>query len=365
MKNPFNPSFGKVPVVFLDRSKLSSRIVNELSDPNSPYQTSLIYGQRGSGKTSLMTDVAYKLNQDKSWIVIDLALNSNLLDNLVSQLQNKLITLDIIKSVDLNFSLGPVSMGVNLEKNQLKFDYQLAIEEALTYFQKRNYKVLITIDEVKRSLQLRNLISYYQIMVRKNLPVALIMAGLPENVSELQNDNVLTFLLRANRIILNPLNNYSVRESYQKVFTHDFMHVDNKAILIMTKWVDGFAYAFQLLGYLVWEEASKTGELTNATVLNAKDDFLLNLNRNVYFKVYSDLTMREKEYVKAMAKMDHNSVKNSELSKALGKPANYLSVYRRKLIDSQIIKSSEYGYVEFALPFFKDFVEEQIFFEEE
>ncbi len=53
--NPFNPSFGKMPSIFLKRGSLSQRIINELNRENSPFQTSLIYGQRGSGKTTLMS----------------------------------------------------------------------------------------------------------------------------------------------------------------------------------------------------------------------------------------------------------------------------------------------------------------------
>lgn len=50
MENPFNPSFGKMPSVFLNRDSLTQRIVNELNRVGSPFQTSLLYGQRGSEK---------------------------------------------------------------------------------------------------------------------------------------------------------------------------------------------------------------------------------------------------------------------------------------------------------------------------
>lgn len=47
----------------------------------------------------------------------------------------------------------------------------------------------------------------------------------------------------------------------------------------------------------------------------------------------------------------------------MGQKPGYISVYRRKLIDDQIIMAS-YGYVQFMLPFFDRFVEEQIMFDE-
>lgn len=38
MNNPFNPSFGKVPNIFLDRAHAVTKLSTELQDPNSPYR---------------------------------------------------------------------------------------------------------------------------------------------------------------------------------------------------------------------------------------------------------------------------------------------------------------------------------------
>ena len=42
------------------------------------------------------------------------------------------------------------------------------------------------------------------------------------------------------------------------------------------------------------------------------------------------------------------------------KGPNYIAVYRRKLIDDQIIKPNGYGYVSFLLPYFDKFVEQEM-----
>lgn len=65
MENPFNPNFGKMPSVFLNRDSLTQRIVNELNRVGSSFQTSLLYGQRGSGKTTLMTEVSNLISRYK------------------------------------------------------------------------------------------------------------------------------------------------------------------------------------------------------------------------------------------------------------------------------------------------------------
>ncbi|WP_431814330.1 hypothetical protein [Limosilactobacillus portuensis] len=37
MNNPFTPSFGTVPNVFLDRDSLSQRVITELNSDNLPF----------------------------------------------------------------------------------------------------------------------------------------------------------------------------------------------------------------------------------------------------------------------------------------------------------------------------------------
>ena len=47
MNNPFNPSFGKVPPIYIDRTAQIEELVSELRNPDSPYQTTLVYGNAG------------------------------------------------------------------------------------------------------------------------------------------------------------------------------------------------------------------------------------------------------------------------------------------------------------------------------
>lgn len=60
-KNPFNPSFGRVPRLFLDRSKIVKQLEEDIQDPDSPFLTTLVYGMRGSGKTTLLTDISHNM----------------------------------------------------------------------------------------------------------------------------------------------------------------------------------------------------------------------------------------------------------------------------------------------------------------
>lgn len=362
MENPFNPSFGTVPSVFLDRNLLSKRIVTELNNDNSPFQTSLIYGQRGAGKTTLMTDIANELKKDPHWQVVNLVLDDDLLESLISQLQEKLVDMKILKDFDLKIAFKGIQLDTKLSKSTIQKSFQTVFRRLLEKFTQKNVKVLITIDEVRTTSLLKKLISCYQIMLRDNLSVALLMAGLPENISEIQNDDVLTFLLRANRITLNPLDVESIKTSYARIFRSAGYQVEAPTLLYMTKQTMGFAYAFQLLGYLVWQTSEKQArkEITIDTVKNVLDTYVSELFRNVYHKIYHEMSMREREFVQAMVKTGQEKVKAQQIGQAMDKQPGYVSVYRRKLIDDQIITPAGYGYVHFMLPYFGQYVEEQL-----
>lgn len=365
MENPFNPSFGKMPSVFLDRDSLSQRVINELNRGNSPFQTSLIYGQRGAGKTTLMTDVANELRK-QGWVVVDLILDDDLLASLISQLQAHLVRLHLLKKVDVKVNLMGLQVGAELAGQNENSNFQTLFHSLLEKFTGKGINVLLTIDEVKATPLLRKLISCYQVMLRDNLDVSLLMAGLPDNVSEIQNDDVLTFLLRANRITLNPLDIESIKNSYRQIFTKAGFSLSKEVLLFMTKQTLGFAYAFQLLGYWVWQTAARQADkvISIETIQNVLDRYISDLNRNVYYKVYNELTPKEREFVRAMVKTGDSRVKMQAIEQVMGKKANYVAVYRRKLIDEQVICPAGYGYVRFLLPYFADFVEQQLILDE-
>lgn len=74
--------------------------------------------------------------------------------------------------------------------------------------------------------------------------------------------------------------------------------------------------------------------------------------------------MREREFVQAMVKTGQAKVKAQTICQLMGKAPNYISVYRRKLIDDQIIMPAGYGFVQFMLPYFDQFIQEQILLDE-
>ena len=76
------------------------------------------------------------------------------------------------------------------------------------------------------------------------------------------------------------------------------------------------------------------------------------------------MSEREKEFLQAMVKSKQHKVKSQVIGNLMEKGPNYIAVYRRKLIDDQIIKPNGYGYVSFLLPYFDKFVEQEMILDE-
>ena len=70
MRNPFNPTFGDVPQLFIDDGE-SERLVELIQ--NSDFARSFfVTGVRGAGKTSFMSKVMKKFAEDKNCYAINL-----------------------------------------------------------------------------------------------------------------------------------------------------------------------------------------------------------------------------------------------------------------------------------------------------
>lgn len=353
--NPFDPNFGKVPKIYLGRQKIVDDIVQSLENGTGPYQTSMIYGMRGVGKTSLLADITSILAQKDNWIVIYLAMTNDLLATLIQSIYqevNSTIKKALNKIDGVKFSAFGFELELHVSDSQST--HQVLLEEMLKVLKKHGQSLLIAIDEVKETPEIVNLASIYQIMVLKKYPINIMMTGLPKNVSELQNNDVLTFLLRSGRVPLGPLDLFDIKYRYQKAFERGNKEIDTDALMKMTKLTKGYAYAFQDLGYYVWQNSADY--VTEQTVEKSIPSFKNDLFRNAYTKIISELSPVDRKFLFIMAHNSKNIVDISYIRKQMKKSSNYISQYRQRLMDSQVIIDAGYGKVAFSLPFMKDFL---------
>ena len=182
----------------------------------------------------------------------------------------------------IDISLTGFGIGLSGSKNER--DNVSKIESLLEYTKKKNKRIIITIDELISNESMKVFASQFQIFVRKEYPVYLIMTGVYENIYAIQNDSQLTFLLRSPKIIMEPLSIQQIINQYKKIFELD----ENTAIKIaaITK---GYALAFQALGYLYWEYKD---ELLFEQILEKFDELLGDF---AYRKIWESLSATDKK----------------------------------------------------------------------
>lgn len=362
--NPFNPGFGKIPPIYLKRTEDIQTVTDNLGNPNSPYQTTLIYGMRGTGKTAFLTDISHETEKRDHWIVVNLVPGNPLLPTLIDSIYRKAAT-PLQKAFQMiqGISVSAFGITINTAPGVKASDqqYQNLLEIMLQKLKESKTWLLITLDEAKSTPELRQFASVYQLMLRENYLVTLLMSGLPQYVSQLQNDDVLTFLLRAGRITLAPLDLWAVRENYAKAFAGN-RTISDELLIKITRLTGGYAYAFQLLGYYLWENSENA--ITEKTIDKTLPMYKTDLYRNAYAKMYQSLSRMEQEFIKTMAGIGE-SASIHDIQDKMHKEKNYISMYRKRLIDTQLIISPQRGILKFSLPFFRDFViENQLLFEE-
>ncbi len=333
--NPFTITFGKEPNRIISRYEDVDTIISSFSADNPVCQTFLIEGIRGSGKTVLMTTVAKKLGEDKDWIIINLNPTMDLLSNFAMRLSDACNTKSDL--INRGFNISAAGFGVGINADPQSADSVGVIDKAFKTVLKKKKRVLITIDEVMPDDNMRIFASQFQIFVRQDYPIFMIMTGLYENIYEIQNDPSLTFLLRSPKIETGPLSAIQIIRQYKEIFDLDDDEASKLAYL--TK---GYAFAFQALGVAYWNNHKKSFD----AVLNNFDELLDDF---VYKKIWSSLSPKEKEIVLAVSEAE---VKTGAVCEKVSLTNSSLSRYREKLMLKGILETKRYGYLSLVLPRF-------------
>lgn len=341
MNNPFTLSFGKKPLQYISRIAQTNEIIENFMAQEPPNQIYMLTGVRGSGKTVMMTSIAGEIKEDERWIVVELNPTRDLLQSLAAKLYSLPEMHPHFIQAKLDFSA--LGLGVSLENAVPVMDIENAIERMLTEIQKRDKRLLITIDEVVNCEYIRIFASSFQIFLRQNYPIFLLMTGLYENIYDLQNEDSLTFLYRAPKIVLEPLNYTAVRKKYMDIFGLNMERAEE-----MTRLTGGYPFAFQVLGYLLWENKNIK------TIQEIFPEYDQYLEEYVYGKIWSELSELDRKILVEMAVNREKKVK--KIRDGMGLKSEQFAVYRERLKRKGVLDTSKYGEVSFILPRFAEFV---------
>ena len=327
------------PAELIERPLQAAEIVDSFLSEYANQRTFMITGVRGSGKTVFMTDIQNRFSKQKNWITVELNPAKDMLTALAAKLYNNRKITAIIKNAKINLSF--YGIGVEIKGVDPITDIETAIQRILEVLKKQDKRVLITIDEATSTPEMKVFASAFQIFVRKNLPVYLLMTGLYENINALQNDEMLTFLYRAPKIKLKALNLTSIAKNYKETF-----NIDEDSSLEMARLTRGYPFAFQVLGYYTF---ANKGDYKAS--LDAYREYL---DDYVYEKMWSEMSSTDRKVIHAMAISKTGKVE--EIRRILSMESNEFSPYRDRLIKRGLINGDERGIVRFTLPCFEQYV---------
>lgn len=131
--------------------------------------------------------------------VIDLLNNETLIDDLKQQLAQAAAN-PVKKGLAKLSSLS--AAGITLEFQAPGASDQVVIRQLLEKIKQRGKYVVVVIDEVDNSTVIREFAQLFRAMKRLDLSLFALMTGLPDLVLDVQT----TFLLRADKVALSPLN---------------------------------------------------------------------------------------------------------------------------------------------------------------
>lgn len=357
--NPFKPTAGVMPPVLIGRSAVSADFSEGLDDgPGAPDRLMLVTGARGSGKTVMLTELGH-IAAKRGWTIVDETASPGLCERLIARIAPKpgRIADATFKPSVMGVSLGEMRIAPALRPSTLRD----AMSARLSTLGKGK-GLLITVDETQdASLEdMTAIATSVQHMLRDNAEIAFVFAGLPSLTSDLLNAKVLTFLRRASMKELGDVPLPEVRDALAGTIRGAGVLIDDLSLDMTTEATGGYPYMIQLVGYHIWRQARRrTGGEGNSIlaedVRNGIDQARAKLGEGVCAPVVRRLSARAVDYLTAMAQDDGPS-STSAIARRIGESMDYANVYRQRLLDEHVIKGAGRGYVDFAIPFLREYL---------
>lgn len=359
--NPFKPTAGGEPPLLIGRERVVRDFDKGLDNGvGAPGRIMLITGARGTGKTVMLTVLGDKARAHK-WDVIEETASDGLCERLVSELCSKDSLIDKLTfAPSITIAGTSVSLGeAELSPKRMPETLRKAMSARLDALEKRDAGLMISIDETQAASRadLIAIATAIQHQIREKRNVSIVFAGLPQMISDLFDDEVIAFLRRARTNVLANVPIDEVKESFAQTFEDSGMSLDTSLVEKAAVATAGYPYMIQLVGYYIWDAA----DARESTVISKEDvdegirEARVDLDNAVCVPELHGLSKNDRAYLEAMAVSDGPSG-TSEVAKRMGRSAKYAATYRKRLLDAYVIRQTDRGEVDFAVPFLREYL---------
>lgn len=361
VNNPFNPSFGGKPQYFFGRSRELGIVSDALGNPYSPYRALFFTGNRGCGKTALLERLS-RLASEAKWLSVDVH-SANASQSIVRKLVGASSkTTERTAEPSVSFAGTSLKAGSLRTSETTHYD-TLDLSDVLLETcgsLKSHEGVFITVDEIQKipEADMENLCAAVQMSMRKGMPVALMLAGLPESKELVSAYRGCTFMRRVTDIRLDSLLISETYDAFRQLMgLASGVEASKDAIDELARYSQGYPYLMQLIGFHALEGTPLVAQrqvrsIDRADVRFAEMEADEQFRANVLEPVLSGLSAEQIAYLRAMAEAidDDGKARTGDVARITGKEQRQLSTVRERLIKKRVIVAPGRGYVRYNLP---------------
>ena len=364
--NPFKPSFGVSPPLLVGRDALTEEFTEALEDgPGAAGRATLYTGARGAGKTVMLNAIEDRA-RSRGWVVVSETASPGMIARITRQrLPALLASFDPeavrrrLTGITAPFGAGALSWS-NIERHVAETGLRNQIELLTDLLAENGSGLLLTLDEIHQNQlgELRELATAVQHGFREERELAFVGAGLAAAVSDALNDDVLTFLRRAERHHLGSVTLPEVRRALREPAAASGRHLSDPALELMAEGTRGYPFLIQLVGARAWRLHPDSAEITLADAQTGVTAARQRLGSLLHEPALADTSEIGRSFLRAMAEDDGPS-KMADIRERLGVDSSYASQYRLRLIAVELIEPARHGYVDFAVPYLREYLREQ------
>lgn len=386
IRNPFSPGAGSPPPELAGREGIleQARILFGRVQARRPEKSLLLTGLRGVGKTVLLNEIErVAMEAGFRTILVEAHEGKPLAVLLAPHLRRLLHELDRLKGAGdkvrkglgvlrsfvgaIKIKVGDLDIGLDIEpepgsadSGDLEVDLPnlfVAVGEAA---QERGVAIAILIDEIQyfSSEELSALIMAMHKMQQRQLPLALVGAGLPI-LPGLAGDSKSYAERLFNFPPVGPLPESDSERALQDPVQEEGVEFEPDALHAIFELTQGYPYFLQEWGYQAWNHADAS-PITAAVIRQTSEVVSRRLDDNFFRVRFDRLTPREKTYLRAMAELGSGPYRTGDIADRLGVKINTLGPVRASLIRKGMVYSPSHGEMAFTVPLFDHFMRRAI-----
>ncbi|WP_308797564.1 ATP-binding protein [Agromyces silvae] len=356
MPNPFTPGFGTPPTVLYGRETemtLIDRTSFTLGAKRPAHsRATIITGNRGIGKTTLLTATVRRA-EAMGIPVLRISAKRGFLNDVhyaVDWMADELHRKPNLSLAEINIGLTAFGVGVpgtKLTRSTRATEtharpFGASIRALIDLLLKRKMPgLMIVIDEMNfkhaRDATLEQIVSFssaYQSLIEDELPVAVVISGLPIPIERARKNQHISFLRRAEEIRLHEFTYSESMEVIRSIARASDTSISGPAVETMAALSRGNTYMIQEIGYLAYEHADG-GPVDLRDVLAVRQEFMDKAIWSVAGVAYDELTTKQKLIISTIAA--NPEVTPKEMAAVLNTRETNLPAYRKDLVDAGIL----------------------------